>query len=565
MAGAFGKVQTARRRVRRFDLEAAARGRKGGLMTLVRGRRLPLTLTAAAFLGLQCAVVPAGIAGLEPAQWLGIGALLLALTALLGWYMSLYERQVLADLRKLMLLEALTLLVLALAKIVLALGWSPYLVPFAAFAVAVSVGLGQRLAVVWSGMAVAALALMAGLHLSRQPVLHLPVAAALGAGGLVGIFSLDRVARRSKVVAAGLYVGLVQAALILVTEFALAPQFRFAELAGPGASQAWITVCFGLLNGLFCGYFLAEAGLRLVENAFDVVTDLRLQELANLNQPILKKFALEAPGTFHHSQMVGMLAEAAAEAIGANALLCRVGCHFHDLGKLAKPEYYVENLGGGVSKHTGLTPTMSTLIVISHVKDGIEMAKELGLPSKVIDFIAEHHGTIAVEYFYRQAVEQRGGDENAAGVNKDDFRYPGPRPRSRETAIVMIADAVEAISRVLDEPNPSRIDGMVHDVILKRLLEGQFDECGITMAELKQVKDAMVRVLLAAHHGRIKYPKPPADELRELGLSGEAASRIAGGGRLAGPQPEAAQPAAARRAGRGEPAQGGQARPALEP
>jgi putative nucleotidyltransferase with HDIG domain len=534
----LGRLHSRRGRRLRFDVEAAARGPRRGVLATLTGRRLPQTLTAVLFLALQVAVVTAGLPGLGAVRFLGVAGLVLAAHALLGWYLSIEHRDVLRDLRGLLLLEGVTLIALALGKLVLALGWPPYLLPLPVFTVALAVGQGRRIAVLWALLVTPVYALMAGLHATGAPVLHQPTLITLTVGGLVAVLAVHKVSRRSKVVAAGFYSGLAQAAAILVCEFLLGEPGRAARLTGDAAMHSWLLVSFGLLNGMFSGYFLAEVGLRLVESTFDVVTDIRLQELADLNQPILKKLAMEAPGTFHHSQMVGMLAEAGAEAIGANALLCRVGCHFHDLGKLAKPEYYVENLRGEVSKHTGLTPTMSTLIVISHVKDGVEMAKELGLPSRVIDFIPEHHGTIAVEFFYRQAVERR-EEEGGPPINKDDFRYPGPRPRSRETAIVMVADAAEAISRALDEPNPARIDGMVRDVIMRRLHEGQFDECGVTLAELMQAKNAMVRVLLAAHHGRIKYPKPPENELVSLGLTAETAWRIAAQNGEAGDEADA--------------------------
>ncbi len=519
-----GRLQTRRARRLRLDLDRVARDSRGGLTSVLRGHRLIQSVLALVFWTLTSLLAVAGVPGLDGIEIAGIAALLFAAHALLGWYLSIEHRAVLRDVRALVLIEALTLSALALGKIVLVFGWPPYLLPLPVFAVALSVAHGREVAIVWTLLVVPIYALMAGLEIAGAPVLHEPVLCVQTIGCVVAVLSLYKLSKRSKVVAAGAYSGLAQAVAIIVVEFALGGAGRFAQLAGPDAIQGWLLVSFGALNGLFSGYFLAEIGLRIVEALFDVVTDIRLQELADLNQPILKKLALEAPGTFHHSQMVGMLAEAGAEAIGANALLCRVGCHFHDLGKLAKPEYFVENLQGANSRHEGLTPRMSTLIIISHVKDGVEMAKELGLPSRVIDFIPEHHGTIAVEYFYRQAKEEA-EREGGAEVRKDDFRYPGPRPRSRETALVMVADAAEAISRSLDEPNPARIDAMVRDVIMQRLAEGQFDVCGITLAELMRAKDAMVRVLLAAHHGRIKYPKPPTDELAGLGLMADGGAR----------------------------------------
>jgi hypothetical protein len=519
--GLFANKQSGRRRTRRFDLEAAVKGESRVFASIFRAERLVDLLLAVGAFAVEVGIFAFAVDRLDTPGRAGVAILLAAANIAVGLYLSLYHKDILRDRGAVLRLELLTLAALGLAKLFFALGWPELLFPLGVFSVALSVAHGQRLAALWTLVVAGLVGLLRGLELYDavdQPGFHLVhelapdfgLSAILAGGALVAVLSLPKVTRRSKVVQAGFFAGLTYAVLTVAARYLL----PVAEVLKPNGMKDLGALCaFGLLNGFFTGYFMVEFGLRMVENLFDVVTDLRLQELADLNQPILKKFAIEAPGTFHHSQMVGTLAEAAAEAIGANPLLCRVGAHFHDIGKMAKPEYYIENVRGGVTKHQGLTPTMSTLIIVSHVKDGIEMGEELGLPPRVIDCIPEHHGTIAVEYFYHEALklqQAQGGPD----VSKDDFRYPGPKPQSRETAILMIADSVEAISRVLTEPNPSRIEQMVHDVVMRRLTEGQLDECGITLRELKEVERAMCRVLLGHFHGRIKYPKEAAPGAR---------------------------------------------------
>jgi putative nucleotidyltransferase with HDIG domain len=493
-----------RKRTKHFDLEAAmTHGESSRLTRALAPERLLDTLVAVLFCALGTLVLTVGVRGVDAATIAGTGILLGAATLAMGLYVHEHHEELLADRRRLVAVQAMTAVVFVLAKVFLLFEWPVYLLPLGVFAIALSIAEGQRFAVVWTLL----VALVVGF-VTGAPGARLPIAATLALGTVVGLMILGpRVTRRTKVIRAGVAAGFTFAVLAIATEVLLRGRGAFMDQVQNHPKELALLCGAGFLNGLFTGYFMVEFGLRFVENVFEEVTDLRLMELSDLNQPILKKFALEAPGTFHHSQMVGTLAEAAAEAIGANALLCRVGAHFHDLGKIVKPEYYIENMTGGApTKHEGLTPRMSTMIIVAHVKDGIEMAEELGLPRRVIDFIPEHHGTIAVEYFYHQAVKQQ-EREGGPPVSKDDFRYPGPMPRTSETAILMIADSVEAISRVLSEPNPARIEQMIHDVVMRRLNEGQFDECAITLAELKKVEQAMKRVLMGVFHGRIKYPK----------------------------------------------------------
>ena len=258
-----------------------------------------------------------------------------------------------------------------------------------------------------------------------------------------------------------------------------------------------------------CGPLMAGL-LPLVEKAFDVQTDLSLLELSDMSHPLLRQLAQRAPGTYNHSISVAALAETAAESIGAHGLLVRVGAIFHDIGKMFKPNYFVENQVPGANRHDTLQPGMSTLIIIAHVKDGADLARRHRLPKRVIDFIEQHHGTTLVEYFYKQAHKKSEESEEKDEVSESSFRYPGPKPQTREAAVLMIADAAESASRALVEPTASRLQNLVDQIAMKKLLDGQFDECGLTLLELDTIKRSLVKSLTAIYHGRIKYPDQTA-------------------------------------------------------
>lgn len=255
--------------------------------------------------------------------------------------------------------------------------------------------------------------------------------------------------------------------------------------------------------------FLVSGGLPFIEKLFGVVTDISLLELSDVSHPLLQELVQRAPGTYSHSNGVATIAETAADAIGANGLLCRVGAYYHDVGKMLKPQYFVENmLAGQVSRHESLSPAMSALVIIGHVKDGVELARQHNIPDALIDFIEQHHGTTLVEYFFHAATRQaESKPDHRFEVQESTYRYPGPKPQSREAAVVMVADAVEGASRALAEPTPKRIETLVHDIAMKRLLDGQFDECSLTLGELAIVEDSLTKSLIGIHHGRIKYPE----------------------------------------------------------
>ena len=290
---------------------------------------------------------------------------------------------------------------------------------------------------------------------------------------------------------------------MLYISFAYVVFIYFSESMKLSPSGSILSLCgYGLFNG-FISTILTMGLLPIFESFFDVTTDITLLELSDLNRPLLKRLSLEAPGTYHHSIIVGNLAEAGAKAIGAKSLLARVGAYYHDIGKVEKPEYFVENQMGAKSKHEKLTPSMSALILESHVKEGIEVAKKANLPQAVIDFISQHHGTTLMSYFYNKALE-RGAGQNL----KDEYRYPGPKPRTKETAIVMLADAVEAASRTLDDPKPSRLKSVIKKIIDSKLESGELADSNLTFYELSAIEQAFLPVLIGMFHLRVEYPEP---------------------------------------------------------
>jgi putative nucleotidyltransferase with HDIG domain len=273
------------------------------------------------------------------------------------------------------------------------------------------------------------------------------------------------------------------------------------------------TLLIGLIrNACWAGFCILisattmTGALPLVERAFGVQTDLSLLELGDASHPLLRRLAQRAPGTYNHSINVASIAEAAADEIGANGLLVRVGAYFHDIGKMFKPEYFIENQAAGINQHDSLQPAMSTLVIIAHVKDGADLARSHRLPESIIDFILQHHGTTLVEYFYREAARRSEGSPNAETVSDRDFRYPGPKPQTLEAAVMMLADAVESASRTLVDPTPARIQGLVNSIAQKKMSDGQFDECGLTFRQLDRVRLSLVKSLTAIYHARVKYP-----------------------------------------------------------
>ncbi|MBS0190058.1 MAG: HDIG domain-containing protein [Phycisphaerales bacterium] len=323
------------------------------------------------------------------------------------------------------------------------------------------------------------------------------------------VFMLRDVRDRSAVIRMSVVTGV---AVMLATAFV-------GAIERPLIPQAlWEIVSDSLIAG---GATVALGGsllffLPTIERAFDITTGMTLIELRDPKHPLLRDMQMRAPGTYNHSLSVANITEAAADAIGANSLLAYVGALYHDIGKMNKPEYFVENQGGGPNRHDKLTPAMSLLVVVGHVKDGMEMARAFGLPRTIQHFIESHHGTTLVEFFYhrarKRALDQAGREGNdLQDVHVPDeieYRYPGPRPQTREAAILMVADAVESAARALSDPTPARLEALVQAIANKRLMDGQFEDCEITMRDLSRICESISRTLVGMHHSRIDYPEP---------------------------------------------------------
>jgi putative nucleotidyltransferase with HDIG domain len=334
------------------------------------------------------------------------------------------------------------------------------------------------------------------------------------AGAFTCCFSLREVRTRMKLLEVSTLAALIVFIIASSLDF-FGENPRLINIFSNAGRHAGATVIVGvLIQGL----------LPLIEKTFRIATSMTLLDYSDANQPLLKRLAMEAPGTFSHSLLVGSVAESAAEAIGCNGLLCRVGAYYHDIGKINKPAYFTENEPSFMSRHKELSPAMSQLIIVGHVKDGMEMAREYHLPAVLRQFIETHHGTTLIEYFYNEA-KKKFNDRESDGLSmpsESEFRYAGPKPRTKESAIVMLADAAEGAVRSLPEITPTRVEATVHNMAMKRLQDGQFDECDLSLRELSLIEASMVKTLAAHYHGRVAYPKPPDEPMAKQPISQEA-------------------------------------------
>jgi putative nucleotidyltransferase with HDIG domain len=326
----------------------------------------------------------------------------------------------------------------------------------------------------------------------------------MATGAFTCCMALREIRTRIKLLQVSALAGVIVFIIAAATEL-LVPDIKPSTAFVNAGLHAGLTLAVGLL---------IQSLLPLIEKIFHIATSMTLLDYSDANQPLLKKLAMEAPGTFSHSLLIGSIAEAAAEAIGRNGLLCRVGAYYHDIGKINKAHYFIENEIGSASRHKELSPTMSHLIIIGHVKDGIEMAREYGLPSVLRQFVETHHGTTVIEHFYNEAkklTNKKAKRKTVTEPSESEFRYPGPKPRTKEAAIVMLADTVEGAVRSLTEVTPTKIDIVVHNMAMRRLQDGQFDECDMSLRELSQIEKSISKTLAAHYHGRIAYPKAPDD------------------------------------------------------
>lgn len=328
--------------------------------------------------------------------------------------------------------------------------------------------------------------------------------------GVAVVILTKRVRRRGSLLRAGFYAGIAVLVLGVIFELIQIP-------VDSVAFQEMMKKALGALGVSLLIAMIVSGILPALESLFGITTDISWLEMSDLNHKLLRQMQLEAPGTFHHSLIVASLAEAAAEEVGANATMCRVCSYFHDIGKLKKPTYFIENQGEE-NPHDSLTPSMSALIIIAHVKDGVDLAIKKKLNPVIIDVIREHHGDSLVYYFYHKAREARRDAENKAGkgleniedlpdVDEKNFRYAGPRPRTPESGIISLADCVESASRSLTKPTAAKIGSLVNDIVAKRIAEGQMDDCGLTLKDLKKVRESFSKTLRSMLHSRIDYPK----------------------------------------------------------
>jgi putative nucleotidyltransferase with HDIG domain len=418
--------------------------------------------------------------------------LMLLFIAAFATYLRMELLAVYRDNGMLAMFTLLTLAVMASAVVLVPIaGLSEFTVPLALAPLVVASLMDKRPALVFT--------LMVTILVTSIVELRAPFVPVAMMGGVTAVYSVVRLRHRWHFLRAFFAIGLANLAAIMAWDLA-----RTLPAMGLARDAMW-----GGLNA-FLATTTAFMLLPVVEFAFRLTSDVTLLELSDLNRPLLRRMQLEAPGTYHHSMVVGSLAEAAAEAIGANSLLARVSAYYHDIGKLGKPEYYAENEpASSRSRHEKLTPSMSALVVKSHIAEGLELARKQRLPLAVRDAIPEHHGTMVMAFFYHKALEAD------PAARREDYSYPGPRPRRKETAILMLADGVEGASRALAEPTPSRIRGLVQRIIDERVRDGQLDDCGLTLQDLARVREAFIPVLTAIFHVRAPYPEAPRRAPRE--------------------------------------------------
>lgn len=403
-------------------------------------------------------------------------------------YLIFYEKELLYQPHLILMSGIILTLVAALAYA--AALFNPYLMPSAMAGILLAVLINTRMGMIINIV----MALLAGLLSGMQIA---PVAMTL-AGGMVGIGMLKSIQQRNSLVWAG--IGIAGGNLLTIAAYEMLIQGGWL---GPLTSSVW-----GILAG-FVAAILTIGTLPIWENLFDVVTPIKLVELGNPNNDILKRLLMETPGTYHHSIIVANLAESAAEAIGANGLLARVGAYYHDVGKLERPYFFKENQLSIDNPHDELEPGLSTKIITSHVTDGLELAKKYKVPAVIQEFITEHHGTTPVVYFFHKARKQENGEPKL-----EDFRYPGPRPRSRETAIVMLADTAEAAVRSMTEHTPDKVEALIRKLIREKLDDGQFDDCNLTLRDMNTIATTFTGVFSGIFHERVKYPNVNLKEER---------------------------------------------------
>jgi hypothetical protein len=428
----------------------------------------------------------------------GIALLVLIGMGIILTYLYQYKRDILRLTNRSVLIGLTMLLVLAMGRGVISLNLggpdfnslSGVLIPVAWATMTVAILVDVDVAILVSVVLAFFVTVLVDPTLTTSSGLQTGLVALFG--GVVGVYSVSHLSQRSDLARAGLFVSAMNA--LVVSAIALTTGMRL---------MVWLAgLILGIVNGV-ASSFLTVGALHWFESGFRITSSVRLLELSNPNRPLLKRLLMEAPGTYHHSILVGNLAEAAAEAVNADATLVRVGAMYHDIGKLKRPYFFIENQFTQDNPHAKIAPTLSSLIITSHVKDGLELAKDNNLPQQIQDIIAQHHGDGLVSFFYHKALEEN--DE----VPEEAFHYEGPKPQTKEAALVALADNVEAAVRSMKQPTPGRVEGFVRKIVKDKLNDGQLDQCDLTFQDLDRIAMAFVRVLSGIFHSRVEYPELP--------------------------------------------------------
>ncbi|HHY90147.1 MAG TPA: HDIG domain-containing protein [Clostridiales bacterium] len=415
--------------------------------------------------------------------YIGIFILTFMIEGLLVVYIYIFHKELLDSNSKKYLILIIFLSAYIISKAIYSI--SPYMAPVAALSMLIGILIDSKLGIVLHFVMTVLLAFL----MDGNDIGFFITAIA---GGIIGGLSTRYAFQRTNILFSGLFVSLSN--VIVIVGLGLIAQSEVSKIISDGF--------YGFLNGIFCAV-LTIGSLPLWESVFRILTPFKLLELSNPNHPILKRLLMEAPGTYHHSVIVGNLSENAANAIGSNGLLARVSAYYHDQGKLKRPYLFKENQIGAENPHDKMTPGLSAEIIKSHVRDGIEMAMEAKLPQEIIQAIEEHHGTTLVKYFYHKALSE-GKDEL---VKEEDYRYNGRKPQSKETAVIMLADSVEAAVRSMPEPTSDKIDQLIHKIIKDKFDDGQLDECDLTLKDLEKNASSFKTVLMGIFHERIEYPE----------------------------------------------------------
>ncbi|MFD3157582.1 HD family phosphohydrolase [Haloimpatiens sp. FM7330] len=423
--------------------------------------------------------------------YISLGILILLIMTFEWFYLYKYHKEVYEDDSKLVLINILICISLVLARTLSII--SPFLVPLACVPMLMTLLIEHKVSLTINVVNCVLISTVVGFKVEVTLIAVI--------SSVVGAIILRKMQQRNDILYSSIYIAIINIILMFSIGFLLSD--NVVEVSKRSGYVFVASIISGVLTIGFLPFF---------ESTFDIVTTIKLLELSNPNNPLLKKLLLEAPGTYHHSVLVGNLAEAAAETVGGNPVLARVSAYYHDVGKIKRPYFFKENQLGGENPHDKITPNLSTLIIISHVKDGLELAKEYKIPKVIQDIIQQHHGTSLVKYFY---LTMKNASDNPDEVNEEEFRYLGPIPKTKEAAIVMLADSVEAAVRSINGPTKGKIEEMVNKIIKGRLSEEQLDNCDLTLRDLDKIRRAFLKVLSGIYHQRIEYPTDKWAEKRK--------------------------------------------------